>query len=185
MTYFYLADCFSFAVWQKNPARCLFYGENNRFLTDPLSHFHLCYSWHGDIPRLHPLWQTVLTFAPELLQNLRDNVRGSSGAKPLAGPWPSAPACWWCRGWLLLTLECTIPMAAASNDPCRRGRQEHWRRLLLHQYLLPFLRRVSQLNHECVDNVQSCTLPNYSQGNFMNPSFTGKVTYRLTHLSAD
>lgn len=86
------------------------------------------------------------------------------------------------QGAVLLTSECTIPMAAATNDPCHCGRQEQWKRLLLYKYLLPFLRRVSQLNYKCVGNVQSHTPLNSRQGNFVNPSLAGETTYILSCL---
>ncbi|KAK4826652.1 hypothetical protein QYF61_010637 [Mycteria americana] len=49
-----------------------------------------------------------------------------------------------------VTLDCTVPLAAAINDPCPCGRQEQQKRLLLYKYLLPFLWWVSQLNYKCV-----------------------------------
>lgn len=102
------------------------------------------------IPHLHPLWQTVTASALELLQNIRDNMRGSAGAKCLSCPQLSAPACWQCRE------QCSCPWSAPFPwQPPWMIHVTAGGRGGLYKPLLPLLQRMSQLSCQCAGRVQA------------------------------
>lgn len=106
------------------------------------------------IPHLHCLWQTVTTSAPELLQNIRDNMEGSAGTKSLSCPQLSAPDCWQCRDQCSCPLSAPFPwqLPLMIRVTGEAGAEEG---LLLYSRRLPFLRGMSQLSCQCVGSVQA------------------------------
>lgn len=143
---------FSFDMWQKCHACCLFCGENNCFLTDPLSCSVRARMENPSSPLPLADSDNLCTWtAPE---HWGQHGRVCWGKIPFLPP--AVSSCLLAvQGPVLLPFECTIPVAAVINDPCHCGRQEQWKRLLLYNPLLPLLRGMSQLSCQCVGSVQA------------------------------
>lgn len=104
---------------------------------------------------------------------------------------PPAISCCLLEVWraVLVTSECSLPLAAAINNPCHWGKQEYWKRLfaspddLLYKYLLPFLMVVSPLKYKWLGSVLTLT-PSPVQNkasSWVRPSPENLHTY-LTHV---